>query len=114
MVEILKKINLVLSFFFLFIKLAAFSYLGFYAEKSVLIKWLLGIGVPLAVAVLWGLYLAPNAKQRLKITAGSIFSLGLFLGSAIALYQAGHTALAIPFAIIAIINRALSFFWKQW
>lgn len=114
MVEILKKINLALSFFIELLMLAAFSYWGFHGEKSVLIKWFLGIGLPLAVAVLWGLYLAPKAKRRVKIMAGIILSLGLFLGSAIALYQAGHTILAIPFAILAIINRALSFFWKQW
>jgi len=114
MVEILKTINSVLAFFLELIMLAAFSYWGFHGEKSVLIKWLLGIGVPLAVIFIWGLYLAPNAKHRLNITAGTILSLTLFLGAAIALYQTSHSVLAITFAIAIIINQVFLLFWKQW
>jgi hypothetical protein len=114
MVEILKQINSALAFFLELIMLAAFCYWGFYGEKSVLLKWLLGIGTPLAVVVIWGLYLAPNAKHRLNITAGSILSSVLFLGSAIALYQTEHSVLAITLAIIVIIHQVLAVFWKQW
>ena len=114
MAEILKTINSALAFFLELIMLAAFSYWGFHGEKSVLIKWLLGIGVPLAVIFIWGLYLAPNAKHRLNITAGTILSLTLFLGAAIALYQTSHSVLAITFAIAIIINQVFLLFWKQW
>ncbi len=114
MVEILKTINSALAFFLELIMLAAFSYWGFHGEKSILMKWLLGIGTPLAAAFIWGLYLAPKAEHRLNITAGAILSLVLFLGAALALYQTGHSALAITLAVIIIINRAFLLFWKQW
>ena len=114
MAEILKTINSALAFFLELIMLAAFSYWGFYGEKSILMKWLLGIGAPLAVAFIWGLYLAPNAEHRLNITAGTTLSLVLFLGAAIALYQTGHSVLAMTFAIIVIINQVFLLFWKQW
>lgn len=114
MLQMLKTTNLALSFFLELIMLAAFSYWGFYGEKSIWIKWLLGIGIPLMVAIVWGLYLAPNSKRRLNITAGGIVSSVLFLGAAIALYQTGYSALAIILAIIMIFNRISSLLWKQW
>lgn len=114
MVEILKTINSALAFLLELIMLAAFSYWGFHGEKSVLMKWLLGIGAPLTVAFIWGLYLAPNAEHRLNVTAGTILSFVLFLGAAIALYQTGHFVLAMTFTIIVIINQVLLLFWKQW
>jgi hypothetical protein len=107
MVEILKTTNSVLAFFLELIMLAVFSYWGFHGEKSILMKWLFGIGAPLAVAFIWGLFLAPNAEHRLSITTGTILSLTLFLSAAIALYQTGHSTLAITFAIIVIINQTL-------
>jgi uncharacterized membrane protein YfhO len=114
MVEILKTINSVIAFLLELVMLAAFSYWGFHGEKSVLMKWLLGIGAPVAVAFILGLYLAPNAAHRLNITAGTILSLVLLLGAAIALYQTGHSVLAITLAIIVIINQAFLLLWKQW
>ena len=42
---------------------AALSYWGFQGEKSVCVRWSLGIGIPLVVAVLWGKFLAPKATQ---------------------------------------------------
>ncbi len=94
--------------------LAAFGYWGFQGEKSLLIKWGLGIGTPLAVAILWGLLLAPKANQRLNIIRGTLLSLGLFCLAALALYQTNHPTLAIALALIAIINRLLVLLWQQW
>jgi len=73
---------------------AAFGYWGFHGDKSIWMKWVLGIGTPLAAAILWGLILAPRAGRCLNITAGSILSLALFCLAAAALYQSGQPALA--------------------
>jgi hypothetical protein len=48
MVEILKIINIGLSFILELVMLAAFGYWGFYGDKSTLLKWALGIGIPVA------------------------------------------------------------------
>jgi len=112
--EILKAINASLAFLLELAMLAAFGYWGFRGEKSIWIKWGLAIGTPLAVAILWGLLLAPKANQRLNILWGPLLSLGLFCLAALALYQTNHPALAITLAVIAIVNRILVLLWRQW
>jgi hypothetical protein len=114
MTETLKFINVALAFLLELAMLAAFGYWGFYGDKSVAVKWILGIGLPVLTAVLWGMYLAPRAAHRLGNISGNLLSLILFLCGAAALYYTGHTLLAIIFAAIAILNRALILLWKQW
>ena len=112
--QIPKAINSALAFFIELAMLASFSYWGFQGDKSIWLKWGLGIGIPLAVAILWGLLLAPRAGRRLGSTGGNILSLALFCLAAAALYQTGQPVLAIIFAVVAIINRILVVLWKQW
>lgn len=112
--EIIKALNLGLTFLLELTMLAAFGYWGFQGEKSVWVKWGLGIGIPLVVAILWGIWLAPMANQRLNIIGGTLLSSGLFLLAALALYQTNHPTLAIALAGITIVNWALALLWQQW
>jgi hypothetical protein len=112
--DTLKALNAGVAFVLELFMLAALSYWGFQGEKSVWIKWSLGIGIPLAVAILWGKLLAPRASQRLNIIGGTLLSLGLFCLAAIALYQTNHPTLAVILVVIAIVNRVLAILWKQW
>lgn len=114
LMEILKAVNAGLAFLLELAMLASFGYWGFQGEKSIWIKWGLGIGTPLAVAILWGLLLAPKANQRLNILWGTLLSLGLFCLAALALYQTDHPTLAFTLAVIAIVNRILVLLWRQW
>lgn len=114
MMELLRAINSVLAFLLELTMLAVFCYWGFHGEKGVWMKWSLGIGTPLAVATIWGLFLAPNAEHRLNITAGTILSLVLFSVAVMALYQTSHPALAITLAVIVVFNQILLLLWKQW
>ena len=112
--KISKSINAGLAFLLELAMLAAFGYWGFQGEKSMWIKWGLGIGTPLVAAILWGLLLAPRAEKRLNSQWGTLLSLGLFLLAALALYQTNHPTLAITLAVIAIVNRILILLWRQW
>lgn len=114
MTGILKLINAALAFFLELAMLAAFGYWGFYGEKSVLTKWLLGIGLPLFTIVIWWMFLAPRAAYRLGNIPGNLLALILFLVAAAAVFHTGHTLLAIIFAVTAILNRLLILLWKQW
>ena len=114
MTGILKGINAGLAFFLELAMLAGFGYWGFYGDKSVLVKWLLGIGLPVVVAIVWGMFLAPRAAHRLNITGGILLSSVLFLLAAIAVFHTQHPVLGIIFAVIAVVNRALIVIWKQW
>ncbi len=109
-----KALNMGLAFLLELAMLVAFGYWGFQSNDSIWIKWGLGIGVPLAVAVVWGILLAPASKRRLSMMPGVVASLGLFWLSALALYEANQPVLAIGFAVIALVNRVLTVVWKQW
>lgn len=112
--QIPKAINSALAFVLELAMLASFGYWGFQGDKSIWLKWGLGIGIPLAVAILWGLLLAPRAGRRLGSTGGIALSLVLFCLAATGLYQTGQPVPAIIFASIAVINRLLVLLWKQW
>ena len=114
MTETLKFMNAALAFLLELALLAAFGYWGFYGEKSLVAKWLLGLGLPVLTAVAWGMFLAPRAAHRLGNISGNLLSLILFLSAAVALFYTGHPLLAMIFASTAIVNRALILVWKQW
>jgi hypothetical protein len=112
--DMLKPLNASLTFFLELAMLIALGYWGFYGDKSVVIQWLLGIGLPLLAAVLWGIFLAPKATHRLGSTSGNLFSLILFLLAATVLFFTPYSVLAIIFALTAIANRVFIVIWKQW
>src|SRR5262245_49318265 len=114
MTEILKSINAGLAFLLELVMLFGFGYWGFYGDKSPWLKWILGIGLPLLAAVVWGIFFAPRSAGRLNSTSGNLLSLILFLLAAIALFHIEHPVLAIIFAVVVVINRALILIWKQW
>jgi hypothetical protein len=106
--------NAALAFFLELAMLAGFGYWGFHLEKSAWVKWGVGLGLPILLAVLWGIFFAPRAGQRLDINWGLGLSLILFLLAALALYQSNRPALAIALALTAITNRGIAFIWHQW
>jgi len=112
--EALKGVNAGLAFFLELAMFAALGYWGFYGDKSILTKWLLGIGLPLLTAVVWGMFLAPRATYRLGNISGNLLSLILFLWAATVLFYTGHALLAVIFASTAVVNRVLILLWKQW
>lgn len=112
--ELLKNINLGIAFFLELAMLAGFGYWGFYGEKSVWVKWILGIGLPVVAACIWWFFLAPKAVMRLNNVGGILLSSILFLLAAAALYLIQHRELAVVFGVVAVVNRILVLVWKQW
>ncbi|MFN8381527.1 MAG: YrdB family protein [Anaerolineales bacterium] len=114
MIETLKAINSGLAFFLELAMLTALGYWGFHGDKSILAKCILGIGLPLLTVIVWGMFLAPRATYRLSSISGNLLSLFLFLLAATVLFYTRHSLLAIIFASIAVANRVLILFWRQW
>ena len=110
----LQTLNTTIAFLLELVMLVAFGYWGFHGDRSTALKWILGLGIPLAAAVLWSMFLAPRSAYRLTSTAGNLLALILFLLAAAALYTTGHPVLAILLAVVAIVNRLLILAWKQW
>jgi Protein of unknown function (DUF2568) len=113
MIAILKPINLALAFLLELALLAAFGYWGFQSGGSTLVKILLGIGLPLLVALIWGIFMAPNSARRLQGGAYLALKAVLFGLAVAALMAAGRTTLGVLFAIVVVINTILLFIWGQ-
>lgn len=111
---ILKGINAALAFLLELAMLFALGYWGYQRERSIGLQWTLAIGLPLLVALVWGIFLAPKAYRRLSLAPGALLSLGLFLLAALALYHAKQPVAAVVLAVAAIVNRVLVLLWQQW
>jgi hypothetical protein len=110
----LKALNSGIAFALELAMLAAFGYWGYWYGAEVWIKWVYALGIPALVIVIWGFFFAPKSNRRLPLLPGVIFSLGLVLLSAVALFYANQVYLALGIAVVAIANRALVFVWRQW
>ena len=111
--SVLKAANLALSFFLELCMLVAYGYWGFATGSEVLAQLLLGIGVPVVVIVVWGIFLAPASGRRLRGFSHWILEIILFGGSMVALFIAGRPNLALVFAVIYAVNVILRIIWKQ-
>ncbi|MBN8592841.1 MAG: YrdB family protein [Anaerolineae bacterium] len=112
MITLLKGANLTLAFLLELAMLGAFAYWGFGLPDN-LLRWLLGLGVPVVVIFIWARYLAPNSKSRLRGVWLIATKLVLFGLATVALVSTGQGLLAALFALLAIINLVLSIVWKQ-
>lgn len=112
MITLLKGANLTLAFLLELAMLGAFAYWGFSFTDN-LLRWLLGLGVPVVVIFIWARYLAPNSKSRLRRVWLIAIKSVLFGLATLALVSTGQGPLAALFALLAIINQILSIVWKQ-
>ncbi|MDJ0313008.1 YrdB family protein [Arthrobacter sp. H35-D1] len=96
--------TMVLGFVLEVAMLAAFLYWGF--QQAAPWDMVLGLGIPVAVVVLWGAFLAPRSARRLPdATVGGV-SLALFLAAAAALAGAELAGLAIAMALLSLAHLA--------
>ncbi|WP_169891038.1 YrdB family protein [Litchfieldia alkalitelluris] len=63
---IFKAINLGLRFFLELTALWIFCYWGFHTGKNGFVKLGLGVGSPLIIAIIWGLFGSPAAPYQLS------------------------------------------------
>lgn len=91
----------------------AYGYWGFKTGNGLVIQFLLGIGVPLVVIVIWGIFLAPASKQRLQGVPHWMLEIILFVAAIVALFVAGQPTWATIFAVLYAINVTLRLVWKQ-
>src|SRR3954467_12874557 len=109
----LKAANLTLAFVLELAALAALAYWGVQAGGSGPGPILLGLGAPLALGIIWGLFLAPKAGRRLPQPARLAAKVAVFGVVALALAAAGQPAAALLFAAVVAANLALSVAWQQ-
>jgi len=110
---ILKNVNLAMAFLLELCMLAALGYWGFTLDQGLAVRVGAGLGVPILVAVMWGLLLAPRASNRLQEPLHLILELLLFGLAIAALYAAGRPWLALAFGLVYAINVILRYAWGQ-
>ncbi len=110
---LLKAINVGMRFLLELCVLAAVGYWGFKTGSGWFLKILLGIGAPLLIAVLWGMFAAPKAAYHLQGLMLIGFEALIFGSGVAALVTTKNDALGWAFAIVVVINRVMMFMWRQ-
>src|SRR5688572_23753388 len=100
-----------ITFFLELAMLRALGYWGWHMGDAFLSKIVLVISTPSSAAIIWGAFMSPKAKWRLKGLAYLALKSVLFGWAALSLYAAGQPTLAIIFVVIAVINQILLFVW---
>ena len=111
--ELLKGTNLLVRFLLELCMLAAVGYWGFKTQSGWVLKVLLGIGLPVFIAILWALFVAPKATYPLQGLARLGVELILFGAGAFALFASGKANLGWIYVAVLAMNEALLFVWKQ-
>jgi hypothetical protein len=100
--------NVALRFLLELAGIVAVAYWGYHAASGAL-RWVLAIGAPVSLIVVWALVIAPGANvpvaQNVRVVLGSVV---LLLG-AMLLYLAGQRTLALALGLLVIVNTGLMF-----
>jgi len=111
--EFLKGLNLLVRFLLELCMLAAIGYWGFKTNSGWTMKIILGIGRPVLIAVVWGLFLAPRATYPLRGVSFLAFELVLLGSGALALFAGGRADLGWIYTAVLVVNKVFMVVWKQ-
>lgn len=84
----------------------ALAYWGFRTGDGLAPKFVLGIGVPVLAAVVWGLFAAPRATFGLPLPGVLLAKAIVFGAAVVALIATGALVLGIVFGVLAVANTA--------
>jgi hypothetical protein len=111
--DALKMLNLAIRFLLELCMLAAVAFWGFKTQNNWLMKILLGIGVPVVIATLWGMFLAPRATRPLSGASFLTLEMILFATGALALFTSDKPTLGWAYTVAVIVNKILLTVWKS-
>lgn len=109
----IKSIHLAVAFLLELAMLFCLGYYGFHSNMGKTVEFILGIGLPVIVILLWGFLAAPKAKHRLPFPYLILFKLILFLLTAFLLYKSGQPKWALIFTITAIVSELLEIIFND-
>jgi hypothetical protein len=106
-VIVFQSLNLLLRFLLELCMLGVVGYWGFSTGDSVAAQALLGVGAPLLMAVVWGVFVSPKASRPLPPVAWVALQAVLFGAAALALATFASPAPAATFLVVVAANGAL-------
>lgn len=105
--------NLLLSFLLELVLLWAVGFWGFETNQNRGFRWVLALGLPVLLAVFWGVFLSPRSDIHLSETLKSMLKILVFAAGVLALIVAGRPQLGYGFAALVVLNLLLAGVWKQ-
>jgi hypothetical protein len=112
-VDLLKSANLLLRFLLELCVLAAVAYWGATTGFRLPARIGLAVGLPLLVAVIWGLLVSPGRPVDLGPALRLVIELVIFAGGVVALFARERVLLGVLLALLYIGNRILMAVWDQ-
>jgi Protein of unknown function (DUF2568) len=100
--------NFALRFVLEMAALAALAYWGFH-EFGGIAEWLIGLGAPLLLAAVWGRFMSPKASHPTVDPVRLLIEVTVFGAGVAALFASDATAVAVVFAVLAVLHLALTF-----
>lgn len=109
----MKAANLGVLFLIELGALAAVGHWGFTRDVATPLNWLLGLGAPAVLIVLWALFGAQKAAHRTRGAVRVGFELLWFGAGVAALVAAGALGWAVAFAAVCAVSKTLAVIWRQ-
>lgn len=109
----MKSLNLAFRFVLEMLALVALFLFGVSRTDMLLLQILLGLGLPLAVIVVWGLFVAPKASRRLDDPVRLAVELVIWFIGVLAFGFAVDWLVAVVFGLAVMLSLALMFYWGQ-
>lgn len=113
-------LNLALRFILELCGLGAMAYWG-WTQHTGILQVLLGFGLPIFFAILWGAFAVPNDPSRSGKTVIAVrgavrlvLEIAFFGLAIVLLFSAGSTLAAVLLAVFVMIHYALSWDRLQW
>ena len=104
---VFESLNLLVRFLLELCMLGAVGYWGLKTGDGVVVKGLLGVGSPLLMAVVWGVFISPRATVEVPPVAWVALQAVLFGLAAAALAHFTSPTLAVAFLAVVAANGAL-------
>jgi hypothetical protein len=87
--------------------LAALAWWGSGTGSSVMVNVVLGLGLPLLMAAVWGAFVAPKARRRLPDPERLLVEVVIFGAATLALAASGAVVLGAVFGVLAFATCLL-------
>lgn len=88
--------------------LVALGYWGF-GRSGGAMRWVVGLGLPLLVAVGWSVFVNPDGSQATSDPLRLVLELAVFGAAVAALTALRRRPLALTFALLMVVHLALTF-----